>query len=174
MIKADVLYDKNALSGLMKFNAVDRPWKWAAYILVTLLVTIWLIMNIGRDFFAFYLIILILVAAIDFLVVYAYFIMPKVRLKNFSADKEVMNHFTFTDEAIKISSESKERKGSSEIKYEMIFKACESKDAFYLFVNKRGALIILKDSITEGTVDDLKSLLNAKINDKKRNKLIKK
>jgi hypothetical protein len=82
---------------------------------------------------------------------------------NFTDDNIVINNFIFTNESILVSSKSKTRTGSSTIKYEWIIKACESKDAFYLFVNKQGGLIITKSEITEGNEDQLRAFLSSKI-----------
>lgn len=174
MISADVLYDKKALTSLMKYSSIDKPWKWVVYALVTLLAVSWFVISVSTSGFSvYYLIILLIAVVIDFLVIYSYFIMPKVKLKSFTEENEVTNHFTFCDDSIRIRSVSKKRTGTSDIKYTMIYKACESKDTFYLFLNKRGALIIKKDCITNGTVEGLRALLTEKIS-YKRNKLNKK
>ena len=94
-----------------------------------------------------------------------------IKLKNFTEDNIVFNQFSFEENNIKLFSESKARKGSSELPYSALTRIDESKTTFYLFVNKSSALIITKASITQGSTDDLRKLLISKVPNKKINKL---
>ncbi len=172
MFKANVTYDKAALIGLMKYSILGSPSKLIAYIFITAFTGVLFLASIGSDVFVAFLIMFIIVVAVDAMVVLGYFVKPKIKLKNFTDDNIVINNFIFTNESILVSSKSKTRTGSSTIKYEWIIKACESKNAFYLFVNKQGGLIITKSEITEGNADQLRAFLCSKI-PAQRNKLKK-
>lgn len=172
MIKADVTYNKTALIGLMRYNIMASPIKLLIYILVTALSFAFMISNTNNKSFVVFLIIFIVCIAFTLTVLLLYYLKPYIKLKDFTAEREVMNHFIFTNENILATSKSKTRTGSSTYKYEWIMKACETKNAFYLFFNKEGGLIITKSEIIEGSEDQLRTLLSSKIHPK-RNKLNK-
>ena len=172
MIKADVTYNKAALTGLMRYNILSSPVKLLLYIFITAILFAFMISNTQNSSFAVFLIIFILCAAVTLTVALLYFIKPLIKLRDFSDDNTVMNYFIFTNDSILATSKSKIRTGSSTYKYEWIMKACETKTAFYLFFNKEGGLIITKSEITEGSEDQLRALLSSKIS-VKRNKLNK-
>lgn len=172
MFKASVTYDKAALTGLMKYSILGSPSKLIAYIFITVFTGFLFLASIGAEVFIAFLLMFIIVIAVDAMVVIGYFIKPKVKLKNFTEDNIIINNFIFTNESILVSSKSKTRTGSTTIKYQWILKACESKNAFYLFVNKQGGLIITKSEITEGDEDGLRAFLCSKI-PAQRNKLKK-
>jgi len=172
MIKASVTYDKAALSALMKYNAVKSPSDAISMGIATALMIVAMILSVGTATFTIFSIVLVLVLAFDFVMAFNYFIKPIIKLKSFSEENTVVNNFIFTNESILVTSKSKVKSGSSTIKYEWITKACETKGAFYLFLNKSGGLIITKSEITEGSDNELRALLSSKIS-AKRNKLLK-
>ena len=172
MIKASVTYDKAALSALMKYNAVKSPSDAISMGIATALVAAAMILSIGTAGFTIFSIALVFVLALDFIMAFNYFVKPVIKFKSFNDENTVINNFIFTDESILITSKSKVKTGSSTIKYEWIIKACETKSAFYLFLNKQGGLIVTKSEITVGNEDELRALLNSKIS-AKRNKLLK-
>ena len=171
MITANVEYDKKALIGLMRFSVVDKPWKWAIYGAFFLFALIFMLCSIGNNILPFSIIIFVFVCITISFTLFGYFINPIIKMKKFSEENIVLNHFSFEDSAIKIESKSKKRNGSSEIPYSAFTRIDESGTTFYLFVNKTSALIITKASITDGTTDELKSFLLSKIPNKKINKL---
>ena len=172
MIKASVTYNKAALSALMKYNAVKSPADAISMLIATALMAVAMAFSSGTSMFMVFSIVLVLVLAFDFVMAYNYFIRPVVKLKGFTEENTVVNNFIFTDENILVTSKSKVKTGSSTIKYEWITRACETKNAFYLFMSKQGCLIITKGEITEGNVIQLRALLSSKIS-AKRNKLLK-
>ena len=172
MIKADVTYDKKAMLAFMRFAAVDRLWKWFVHGAIFLFAIVLTICNVKNDFLPFAIILLVFVSIVEFLNIFAYFINPQIKLKNFTDEKTVINHFSFEDKVIKLKSESKARKGESELPYSAFKKVDESSSAIYLFVNKTSALIVTKSEITSGSVDELKKFLISKIPNKKINKLL--
>ena len=172
MLKADVTYNKAALSGLMKYNIISSPVKPLLYIFITLISFFFMISNYENSYFVIFLIVFVISLSLSSAIFLRYYLKPYLKLKDFSEDNVVMNHFIFTKDNILATSKSKARTGSSTYKYEWIMKACETKKAFYLFFNKEGGLIIKKNEITEGNADQLRSLLSSKIS-QKRNKLNK-
>ena len=171
MITADVKYDKEALGGLMRFSVVDKPWKWIIYGALFVASLILMILNIGSQHLPLTIILLLFVVTICSIVLFSYFINPKLKLKAFTDESIILNRFTFEEKVIKIVSESKKKSGSSEIPYSAFVRVDESSTTFYLFVNKTSALIVTKSAITNGDANELKTFLMAKIPNKKINKL---
>lgn len=171
MITADVKYNKEALCGLMRFSVIDKPWKWVIYGALFVVALALMIINIGSKHLPLTIIFLLFVCTICGIVLFAYFLNPRLKLKNFTDESIVSNHFAFDEKVIKISSESKKKSGSSEIPYSAFVRVDESSKTFYLFVNKTSALIITKSEITNGSAEELKKLLLTKIPNKKINKL---
>ncbi len=172
MVKADVTYNKASLMGLMRYNILNSPVKLLLYIFITVMSLVFMLSNTDNSSFVVFLIIFILSSLVTLTVTLMYYLKPYIKLKDFTADNVVMNYFIFTNDNILATSKSKVRTGSSTYKYEWIIKACETKNAFYLFFNKEGGLIIMKNEIKEGSVDELRTLLSSKISPK-RNKLNK-
>ena len=170
MIKADVVYDKNQFAKFIKFSIVDRPLKWIVYLIGTILVTVALILNIGNNYMPMYLVAAILIGLADLIVLFSYFLYPIIKLKNFSEEQVISNHFEFGENEIRFSSESKMANGTAKLSYQQIHSVKESKTCIYIYVARRKAMIIDKSSITEGSVSDLKTLLRQKVPDA-RNRL---
>lgn len=172
MIKAAVVYDKQANVDLMQYNIVSNPWKWAIYILATISSIVLLIFNIDSDYFAISVGVLICMVLLDLSVLYYYFISPKLEIRKIREDDYVTNYYEFDETIIKIWTEYKGKKEQSKLFYQKIYKVCEGKNAFYIFVDKYNTLIITKSAITGGSVDDLRAHLSAKVTGRK-NKLSK-
>lgn len=169
MIKATTVYDRKVNEELLKFNLISNPFKWVIYLVATVSGVILCILNAGSDFFTISVLILISSIALDLVIVYYYFISPKLKLKRFKDSDAVTNYIEFEDKAIHIKSKYNGKKESNTIPYEKIYKLCEGPTAFYFFVDKYNTLIVNKDGI-EGSISDLKAFLMQKV-DGKRNKL---
>ncbi len=172
MIKAKVTYDRAAYTELMKFRAVKSKTDAIILGIATLGFLVAFIASIGTENYLVFSLALILMLAIDAVVAYGYFLKPIIRLRKFNDANPIVNSFVFTDDKIQVVSNTKSKNNSSEYQYTMIFKACENKKAFYLFLNKNSALIITKSEITEGSEDYLRAFLSKRI-PSKRNKLLK-
>ena len=172
MIKARVTYDRAAYTALMKFRAVKS--KTDAIILgaVTVALLVAFILSIGTENYLVFSLGLMLMLAIDAVVAYGYFLKPIIRLRKFNDATPIVNSFVFTEDKIQVTSNTKSKNNSSSYEYKMIFKACESKKAFYLFLNRNSALIITKSEITEGNEAYLRAFLSKKLSSK-QNKLFK-
>lgn len=76
------------------------------------------------------------------------------------------NTFVFYDQYIEVVNS----RSTSKIPYEEIYCYKENKDFFYIYLNKMSALLVEKEGITEGSLEELSKLLQQKINDKKNKK----
>ncbi len=174
MIKATVNYDKKTMLAFMRFVVIDKPWKFIGYVLSFILSLFLMLVNIGGDYFKTFAILFGFVCVAVGFAVFAYFINPLIKLKNFTDENVVENTFSFDEDRVRFSSKSKKRSTNSELPYNVFSRIDESKTTFYLFINKSSALIITKSGITDGDEKELRKFLNSKITNKKINKLSKK
>lgn len=87
------------------------------------------------------------------------FFMPKRQYKALSKMQNLQNEYVFCDDKIYISAENAVYKEKTEIKYELIEKTVETKKYIFIYQNMLQALIVNKETITNGTVDDLRRKL---------------
>jgi len=58
-------------------------------------------------------------------------------------------------------------KGTSEVKYEGLFKICETKDCYYLYITRAQSFLLGKDGFTKGTPEGLTAMLTKTLPEKK-------
>ncbi|MEO3945982.1 YcxB family protein [Gorillibacterium sp. CAU 1737] len=77
--------------------------------------------------------------------------------------KPMHQHFTLTPEAIRYEGNQGGIESSSTIAWNSLYRVYESKTAFYLYVNKKHAMVLPKADITAGTPDELSRLMQEKL-----------
>lgn len=96
------------------------------------------------------------------LLLYLYFIVPKRQYKAAVAKmKDLKNTYTFTDDSITVSSNGDGYSGSSEITYEKLYRAAETNEYFFLYINKRQAFVVDKTTFVGGSADELTARLTS-------------
>lgn len=107
-----------------------------------------------------------------FLILYllclVYFFLPMVRYKKLSKFKDAVNEYTFYDDKICICSQNDLYKSSAEMKYELIERVIETRKYLFIFKDKAQAYMVEKNTITNGTIDDLRRKLIFYVGDKYR------
>lgn len=96
---------------------------------------------------------------IFYLLCLVYFFLPMVRYKKLSKFKDAVNEYTFYDDKICIYSQNDLYKSSVEMKYELIERAIETRKYLFIFKDKAQAYMVEKNTISNGTVDDLRRKL---------------
>ena len=91
---------------------------------------------------------------------FMYFRLPKISYKQMGKTAESVNNFVFSDETISVTNEGDCSHGESEYTYEAIERVIETKKYFFIFIHKAQAYIVSKEGITNGSVEDLRSLLS--------------
>lgn len=79
--------------------------------------------------------------------------------KEYKKKKETTNYYNFKSDRFEIDNHKPLVNSHAEYYYEAIHKAYEKADAFYIFIDKRRAFVVDKNSFTQGSADDLKSIL---------------
>lgn len=135
---------------------------WKKFLIPTelaLLVILTVMISIGAFYSSdFFLLILVDVFAV-FLLLYVWFIAPRVAYKLSAKLYSVDNYFTWYDDHFTVKADAEGMTSSSDIKYLSLLKVCESNDFLYLYVTKNRVQIIPKKSFTKGSWSELSNIL---------------
>jgi hypothetical protein len=104
----------------------------------------------------------LIMAAMGFVLLFILIILPRRYYRSVQKQIEIPNHYAFTDEQMEITW-SDPRGGSSETRYEMILKATETKEFFYVFIGSGQVCLIGKQDFMAGSAEDLRELLQSKL-----------
>jgi hypothetical protein len=94
------------------------------------------------------------------------FILPRFLFRRRSRQPARPDHFTFTEARIEASSGEEPGASGTSVTatpYELIYRAFETRDYFYIYVSLDQVYIICKNDITEGSAEDLRELLQTKL-----------
>lgn len=80
-------------------------------------------------------------------------------LRAYEKIKDRANEYAFNQETIEIENHRPMVNTHVSYRYAGLMKAYERKDAFYLFIDKRQAFLVSKSGFTQGSVDELRTLL---------------
>ncbi|MBQ9743149.1 MAG: YcxB family protein [Ruminococcus sp.] len=100
------------------------------------------------------------------LLVFSYFILPRIRLRKSDANNLTCT-LTFNEDAFVMVTDSPLVQENSRISYEQIYKVAEGKEDMYIFLTKRNALIVDKSGFVQGDESKLKAFLSTKLDKKK-------
>ena len=110
---------------------------------------------------------LLCVAGVLFLLeCYLYFLLPKIRYKALAKMKDAENEYIFCDNVLKTFTKSKEYNGEAEIEYSLFVKVYETSKYFFMFQTKNQVLLVDKNTIEGGTVEDIRNKLTTYVKDK--------
>lgn len=86
--------------------------------------------------------------------------------KTYKKIKSNVYQYVFTNEHFEYITRASETTGQSQYKYESLLKAYERKDAFYLYAEGIKACVVNKNGFTQGSMEELRSLLKSKLGTK--------
>jgi len=110
---------------------------------------------------------LLCVAILVFLLeCYLYFLLPKIRYKALARMINTENEYIFCDDVFKTFTKNKEYSGEAEIEYSMIVKVYETSKYFFLYQTSNQVFIVAKNTIEDGTVEEIRDKLSAFVKDK--------
>lgn len=91
-----------------------------------------------------------------FLLIYSFFILPRITYKSQNKLADIGGTIVFTDTEIKVESVSANYSGTSVIDYSVIVKVIETGKYLFIFQNRATAYVVEKSSIEGGTANDLR------------------
>ncbi len=158
------------LERLFAFNKLFYSMRKAQNVLIIALSA--LVIAISVLYFAFIgfdttiAISLACIIAIDLLLAFVIFILPKFTLKK-SPVLDSVNEYCFYDDRLHVTTTGSDLTGSSEIRYEKLHKVCVTGDTVYIFISSRQGFIVDKSGFDEGSAEDVVSLISGVLGAKK-------
>ena len=169
-IKAKCKFDIDSTRALThlamykKANPKKRMMFWSVAYAILLVAIVLEIIFFDMDLV---LLVLLCVEILGFvLICFWYFIVPKIQYKAMNKMKDVENQYIFCDNVLKTFTKSKEYNGEAEIEYSLFVKVYETSKYFFMFQTKNQVLLVDKNTIEGGTVEDIRNKLTTYVKDK--------
>ncbi|MBR6764923.1 MAG: YcxB family protein [Clostridia bacterium] len=169
-IKAKCKYDLDSVKAWTRLNMFKQadPKKrmilWNIIYTILCIVIIWEIVTFGTD--ALMLILLGVCLLFQLLVLFLYFIAPKIQYKALAKMRDAENEYFFGDDTLKASTKGEEYNGASEIQYSFFVKAYETSKYLFIYQTNNQVFVVDKSTIEGGTAEDIKNKLSAYMKDK--------
>ena len=166
-IKASTVYDYETTRELYRFSIYKSKnpkiflvlFNVCALIVVALFIVNFSIFSYDYSILVCMLIMIFCIALFNFM----WFLMHKVNFEKRKLAKNAKNEYIFNEDDFEMSSNSIESSSSSKIKYSQIYKIYETKDYFYLFLDKASAAIVEKSGIENASAEDLRNLFESNL-----------
>ena len=175
MIEAKTKYTKEALRKFQWFHLAQAGVSGKVFVISVIVMFFAGVLTILASFLAgspsFWGLIFICLAAFFLLI-------PRINTcyacKKSPALFDTSIGYAFSEEHFTVTNTGSVINGVSEIKYEALFRACEARDFFYLYIQPSQAYIVDKKDFTGGTSEELSLLLAKALPAKKFRRYLKK
>lgn len=158
-IKLSTVHTKERLIRYSDYFAKTRIPYWVGYAVCTLLILVMDAFLIILDAFTAEMIFLTaLTVMVDLLMVFMFFIAPRITI-NKSGTLNAVLHYSFGTSEVCFEAETPMMKDSGSLKYPAIIKVCRNNDDVYLFISKRQAYIVDISTLSDAEIDLFKSLV---------------
>ena len=161
LFKTDVVVTEKEFKKFQKFYLNKFKNSFIPKLILIALTIVAIIINLLKG--NFYLVSLIIIFVIIYVIAFVLTIdrqIKKMYQKNIKINM-LKETITFFEDHF----ESKSKYNYCQLKYDDIFKICETKSNFYIFTSKREAFIIIKDELED--VDDFRSFMMKRANYKR-------
>lgn len=162
-IKASSVYDQKAYKALIRytmFRTKNPKKRIISYFSVYLILFLFsLYTAVIRDDYTLLLYISVIMVIVTLLLCYFYFLVPKIRYKASYKMSNLQNHYIFTQDNVRILSNSDKYSSETIIDYSILFKVMETNEYLFLFNQKNTAYIVDKSTIQGGSISELRELL---------------
>lgn len=160
LFKNKTKYTKQSYEKYLQFhqNKYGNKYKFNTIVII-LLICFCLIMNLKYNNYSTAIILIIALIAFCFYRLFYPVKKVKKELKTEKFEKEKEFTFTFYDKFFVIS----DKKFSEQIRYWKLHKVYETKDFFYLYINKEHAFLLDKSAFTKGDISKFLQFLKKKI-----------
>ncbi len=88
-----------------------------------------------------------------------HFQLPKAQYKALANMRDALNCYVFEDESLKVSTNTEQYRGDSEVRYSLLTKVYETDTHFFLFHTANQVFVVDKSTIEGGTADDIRHKL---------------
>ncbi len=161
-IKASSVYDKKTIVSYTK-QSIKRlkPLYIILYALIGFLFVVNLYGVIALNESKTSLLFPVLIGA--FFVLYIYVFLPKFNYKMQKTKTDAVNEYTLYDTKFVVISTAKGITGTSEVEYSTLNRVLETKDYIFLYIAKEKAMIIDKSTVTNGSIEEIRSAIISQI-----------
>ena len=169
-IKADGILNQESIKALVHFqmfrknNPRKRIKSWTILYAILFLVLVVESFWIGMDDTVIVLLVCIVVVLL--LEYFMYFISPKIQYNSLANMKDIVNEYVFTEESMLVVSKGEDYNSQGEIKYSVLVKMCETSRYLFLFQNKAQAFIVDKNTIRDGSIEEVREMIKSQMNGK--------
>ena len=169
-IKAKGIFDYESIKALVHlqmFGKHDPKRKmrfWTILFSVLLIVVIGEMSLFGVDGF----LVLMLGCAVFCIILecFMYFILPKMQYNSLVKMKDIVNEYVFAEESMCVTSTGEDYSSQGEINYSILVKVYETSRYLFIFQNRAQAFIVDKNTIEEGSVDELREKIKNQMSGK--------
>ena len=161
-ITASARHDRKTMEKYLRFNMFKgRFYKISPYIygvLVAIFIFVAIMYQIALGFQLFMTaaaVILTVAYAVQIIYFYAYPVM-KMKKREYDTDNEII--YSFTDDGFDFYTAKAGEDKKAHFPYSKLFKIYETKEFFYMYLNKTGAFIVDKATV-DGDVSELSSAI---------------
>ncbi len=105
---------------------------------------VWLLLFENAEFFAYMLAVAVMIIL---MLVYGWFILPRIRYKALGNMKEFVNEYTFGEELFTVSGDNGEYSENTETRYSAISKVIETEKYIFIFQTPSCALVLEKSTV---------------------------
>lgn len=136
LLHATMLRGKSPKKEIVKISAV-----------LALLTAVWVVLLHFSEDGTVLIYGLITVVMIIFMIVYGWFILPKIRYKALGKMKEFENEYIFREESFTVSGDNGEYSENTETRYSAISKVIETEKYIFIFQTPSTALVLDKSTV---------------------------
>ncbi len=153
------LSEKNYLD-LVQFHQKKNNWKyWIYTAIVSILFVVIISYQVANHVYLHVSILAIFfIGFLLYRFVYPYYKTGK-ELKSDKVQNSLVNYYLFYDKYFKI----KNKLGNSKIRYYKLYRVYESKNFFYLYLDKNNAFILEKSGFVIGNIDSFRKFMKNKM-----------
>ena len=169
-IRAKCKYDYDSVKALThltmfkKANPKKRLTFYSVAFAILFAVIILEIIAFGADTILF--ILLGVEIAVQVLLCFWYFIVPKMQFKSMAKMKNIENQYIFGDNALKVFTKSEDYNGEAEIEYSFFVRVYETTKYFFIHQTNNQVFLVDKSTVEDGTIEEIRNKLSTFVKDK--------
>lgn len=169
MVKAEVKYTLEHFKALNKNNKSLKQALFVIYILMMFNIIAAALQIIFGSFSFATIINIIIAALLIWYIVFVEAFAHKKALKKYTQRfPDAVIYLTFSEDSVLVETSGSGYSENSELAYDKFVKINETDRFFFLYPNAHAAYIVGKHEITEGSVEELRSLLGNNLNGKSK------
>lgn len=159
-------YNRDTMKKFLRFNMFKgkfykiTPYIYGFLVAVFIITSILYQAMIKFDLFMTAATVILTAAYTVQLVMFYYY--PTAKLKNRDEKKSASTFYIFRDDSFEYYNSKTGKEKSMSLSYSNLFKVFETKEFFYLYINKKGAFIVDKKTLKEEDIPTVSAVLKEK------------